>query len=348
MEILLGFPLNLVWGALLIWGYRPGWSQNILLAGSVVVLSIGLFLPDQYFLSFWLPHGMSTLVVTLAFTLPFYYPKGSLEQVLSVRLPSRAQLREAMVQAPFPEDRQSLYLKIVKDYSLLWSHKDKILTVWNTQVLIWLMVVCTVLGFGVLAQDFFTGETVANYLQQANELSRSMLPKEVIADELAEANKIALSLSPAMYFVMSSIFVLFYLSLARLVVLRKVGMAVPVGQLVLFRLPDVFIWGVIAIGAMLLAVVLGELNQSVFIITLNLMIILVFLYFLNGLSIVQLFFEIRLLPGSWILLGIFMASLFWAPLFLVLVAAVMILGLGDFFFNFRKKALQPAILSENG
>ena len=68
---------------------------------------------------------------------------------------------------------------------------------------------------------------------------------------------------------------------------------------------------------------------------------LLFLYMLQGIGITSLFFEVRLLPGHWITLGILLTGI-WLPELITLIAiAFTVLGLMEVWLSLRKRSLQP-------
>ncbi len=103
------------------------------------------------------------------------------------------------------------------------------------------------------------------------------------------------------------------------------------GDLACWKLPDWVVWCVIAAGAMM--IVPEDIAK---IIGLNALIILLFLYLLQGLSIVQFFFRKKNIPRY--LRALFYALIVLYQYLLVFVAAI---GLFDIWVDFRKMS-RPA------
>ncbi len=98
------------------------------------------------------------------------------------------------------------------------------------------------------------------------------------------------------------------------------------GDLACWKLPDWVVWVVIASGAMMIVP-----EDIVKIIGLNTLIVLLFLYLLQGLSIVQFFFRKKNIPRT--LRALFYALILLYQYLLVFIAA---LGLFDIWVDFRK------------
>jgi len=98
------------------------------------------------------------------------------------------------------------------------------------------------------------------------------------------------------------------------------------GDLACWKLPDWVVWVVIASGAMMIVP-----EDIVKIIGLNTLIVLLFLYLLQGLSIVQFFFRKKNIPRY--LRALFYALILLYQYLLVFIAA---LGLFDIWVDFRK------------
>jgi len=98
------------------------------------------------------------------------------------------------------------------------------------------------------------------------------------------------------------------------------------GDLACWKLPDWVVWFVIAAGALM--IVPEDIAK---IIGLNALIVLLFLYLLQGLSIVQFFFRKKNIPKY--LRGLFYALIVLYQYLLVFIAAI---GLFDIWVDFRK------------
>jgi len=133
-------------------------------------------------------------------------------------------------------------------------------------------------------------------------------------------------LVPSFFLAGMSFFVWVNILIGKLLFVRK-GMWYPdFGNLSNWKIPDKVIWLVIAAGALLFIPV-----TTIRIVSINVLIILLFAYMMQGLSIVNFFFEKKNLP--WFLKTVAYILIFVQQLLLVLIIG---LGLIDVWVNFRK------------
>lgn len=335
------FPFTLAWGTLAAYIYRSQWSINYVLGAVSLVLIAGLFLPFKVFVAFWSPAGVFVLLIVLGFFLPIVGVEGNLKEIFSLKLPSRAQLQEALANIADEEGRQFYYLKVVKDNVLFWRRWDGIFTGWNTQMLLVVFGISSLIGASVLLGEYFFGSRLQQYLQDFEKELSQFLAEEISEKNLQKLRESFVLLLPAVYYISCGIFTLIYLNVIRLVFLKRKGQVSPFGEIMLFHLPENTIWFFIVTAAFFLLLHLLDIPNEWYYIPLNALLILAFLYFLNGISILKLFLETRFLAGNKILLFAFLIALLWQPLFVVLVLVIFLLGLVDFFFSFRNKTLQP-------
>jgi len=133
-------------------------------------------------------------------------------------------------------------------------------------------------------------------------------------------------LVPSFFLVGMSFFVWVNILIGKLMFVRK-GMWYPdFGNLSHWKIPDKVIWLVIAAGVLLFIPV-----TMIRILSVNILIILLFAYMMQGLSIVNFFFEKKNLP--W-----FLKTVAYILIFVQQVLLVLIIGLGliDVWVNFRK------------
>ncbi len=118
------------------------------------------------------------------------------------------------------------------------------------------------------------------------------------------------------------------------------------GHMSLFRIPDSWVWGLIAFaGLYVLGLKVVELKPFMFYIR-NGLLILLFLYMLQGIGLASLFFEVRLMPAHWIALGIMLIGI-WLPELLTLIAIIFaVLGLMEVWLSLRKRSLRPVTDSD--
>lgn len=149
---------------------------------------------------------------------------------------------------------------------------------------------------------------------------------ELIRNNAAQIAKVLTRLVPSFFLVGMSFFVWVNILIGKLLFARK-GMWYPdFGNLSTWKIPDKVIWLVIVAGASLFIPV-GFIR----ILSINVLIILLFAYMMQGLSIVNFFFDKKNLP--WFLKAVAYFLIFVQQLLLVLIIG---LGLIDVWVNFRK------------
>ena len=107
--------------------------------------------------------------------------------------------------------------------------------------------------------------------------------------------------------------------------------SLPGDSFISWKAPELLIWGLIAAGA-LYFVAAGLLGQ----IALNVLIVLLLVYYVQGLAIITEMFERRQFPTFMRVLGYMMALFFYTP------APIIVTGIGvfDLWIDFRKKRIK--------
>ncbi len=144
--------------------------------------------------------------------------------------------------------------------------------------------------------------------------------------------QVILSLFPALATIFAASFVLTNV-LAGRAILRKTGVKAPdFGDLAFWKIPDQMVWFVIAAGGLIL-VPRDDLRT----VGLNLLILFLFFYLLQGFAIVSYYFRKKNVPL------VFRGAIYFlifAQNFLFLVVAA--IGFADVWIDFRKKTKPPA------
>jgi len=149
---------------------------------------------------------------------------------------------------------------------------------------------------------------------------------EVIRNNVPRIARYILTLFPAITLVGTSFFVLINVLAGRTLFLRR-GLWYPVfGDLTRWKMPDRYVWLVIVSAASVM-LPLGDFRLC----ALNILIILMFFYFLQGLAIVSFFFRKKRVPSFVRIIGYFL--IFVQQYLLLLVVGV---GLIDVWADFRK------------
>ena len=174
--------------------------------------------------------------------------------------------------------------------------------------------------------ESYIAETVKENINIYFQLSGSSEQTELLRRNAGHITRFLINLFPAIVLVGTSFFVWLNILAGRLL-FQKNGMWYPdFGDLSRWKIPDKYVWLVIVSGILTLLPVGG-----IKIVGLNILVILFFFYLLQGLSIVNFYFNKKNMPIFIRILGYF---LIFAQQFLLLL--VIGLGLIDVWADFRK------------
>lgn len=152
----------------------------------------------------------------------------------------------------------------------------------------------------------------------------------IFSNSLKNIQYVLLRIIPAMV-VASSFFLAWAILLIAKPILKARGLFYPdFGSLNLWKVPDSFVWGAIGCGLML---ILPE--RGIKMVGLNGLIILMAIYFFQGMAIVSFFFEKKRFPS---ILKFFLYSLIAIQQVIVLI--IIGLGFSDIWLNYRKLGIK--------
>ena len=198
-----------------------------------------------------------------------------------------------------------------------------------------------VLAAGVLViliysamQSTAIGSLVSAYVAANLELSLKLyreigIPKETvdtIAGSLDRIQYVLVRLLPSLA-AASTLFVAWTNLIAARPIFTRFGVAMPdFGRLNLWRAPDPLVWGVIGCGASMLLPA-----NDIRIVGLNGLLVLLTIYFIQGIAIVSFFFEKKSVPRP------FRVALYSLIAFQqIFLLVIILIGLFDIWINFRK------------
>jgi len=166
-------------------------------------------------------------------------------------------------------------------------------------------------------------------LESAKLYSELGVPTEqvnLIKDNAQQIAVFFINILPALGLVSITLCIWLNLLAARAIFYRRRLYYPDFGDLAKWKTPEKLVWMVIVSGGMLLIP-----NDRVFYVGLNVLIVCLFVYLLQGLAIISFFFRKKNIPVY--LRTIFYALLIFQQIFILLVIAV---GLFDLWFDFRK------------
>lgn len=174
--------------------------------------------------------------------------------------------------------------------------------------------------------ESYIAETVKENINIYFQLSGSSEQTELLRRNAGHITRFLTNLFPAIVLVGTSFFVWLNILAGRLLFQKNRMWYPDFGDLSRWKIPDKYVWLVIVSGILILLPVGG-----VKIVGLNILVILFFFYLLQGLSIVNFYFNKKNMPIFFRILGYF---LIFAQQFLLLL--VIGLGLIDVWADFRK------------
>ena len=303
---------------------------------------------------FWLPSGAASIIVSTVFTL-VYLDILSEKYKKVLKIPNhvswdRGTLKEDLMNAEEYTVSHRIYLDLVKklhDFLVKIDHKV------HSAVNIYFIACLLLLLFINFGYWYFTylvhGAETFGFLQE-NALKK-IFPDEKMQTAVLKFYKdygeifLNYTASFIMFFNALSLFVV--LSVIRWIQSRKDKRFFFCLDLCFFRLPDHLIFLYIPVATAFVGLFFYKFFEPYKYLLSNIIIIFSFFYFLNGTAIVRVYTKIRFLPFGSLLLISFIVSLFIPEILLLMVAAFFLIGLFDFAFDLRKKALHHASLREN-
>jgi len=350
LDLFAAFPGNLLWSIALVFIYRHKTPFFLYVVIAVTIVTATVFLPERLPLICWLPDGIS---VVLTSTLLILFSAREQNRVLGQEaietIPDRKTIREDLAKIESIDQKQDYYMKTVRVMAYLLSRNDKHLARPNTLFLITSISMLFLLDFNVLYFGFFDTPV---FKETYNTYLNLFFNPEVIGADKAEPARLEftttlLRYSASMIFATISVIFLFVSMLVRRVLYSRGIKNSDLGGLAHFKLSDLFIWSYIPVGMLYAGSFHIAVPEIVRFVIENIFWILTVLYIFQGASITYLFFTTRLFPLQITVILTFTLSLFFPFAFITTVTALAMIGLLDFWFDFRKKALQPKLISDD-
>lgn len=339
MEAVLGFPLSLAFALVPVYAYRPTFNRRLWLWGVFLFTGFFLLLPGRLRLEAFLPGGAAPFFLVAGVWVVALNPTSSVYKLLNMPLPSRKELKAEIEKVDDLEARMQKYVALTVQLKQIWLKRDQFLSGYNSALLLIFSITATLVSYGVMIYEYFRTGLLKQLLDEVyGQVATRM---QATGAEVVDFRPQLLELSPALFFASSfgSVFCLgiFLRIFARL----RFRQNLVQGYMSLFRIPDNWVWGLIVFaGIYLSGLKIDALKPAAFVAR-NGMLILLFLYMLQGIGLTSLFFEVRLVPTHWIALGLFLMGI-WVPELLTLIALVfVVLGLAEVWFGLRKRSLRP-------
>ncbi|MFO1471985.1 MAG: DUF2232 domain-containing protein [Turneriella sp.] len=343
MEALLGFPLSLAFALIPIYLYRPEFNRRLWLSGVLALTAAFFFLPWRLRIEAFMPGGAAIFFLISGIWVVALNPTSSIFKLLNMPLPSRKELKAEIEKVPDAEGRVQKYLALTTQLKKIWQKRDMFLSGYNSALLLTFTIVTSLLSFAVAAYEYHVTGNLRNLLDEVHkQVSAKMQAGAAAIDLRAQL----VDMSPVIFVVSSFTGILCLGVFLRIFARIRFKQNVVQGHMSLFRIPDSWVWGLIAFaGLYVLGLKVAELKPFMFYLR-NGLLILLFLYMLQGIGLASLFFEVRLMPAHWIALGIMLTGI-WLPELLTLIAvAFTVLGLMEVWLSLRKRSLRPVTDSD--
>ncbi|MDH4200100.1 MAG: DUF2232 domain-containing protein [Spirochaetia bacterium] len=339
---LTGFPFDLLWAILIALIYRPKFNFYFLGIISMSLIIPGFIMPPSFQMMYWSPGGaamvlISTLIILFALTHDSWLKDKKVEYI-----PDRKHIREEIVKIEQVEVRQREYLKIVQKIGISVERNNPLLLVPNTIFFIGSFVLLFLITFSGLAYVHLKNpDHIKNIFL---EFYTTVAASPGSFDEWYNS---FMQLAAFQVFIADMIFFLLILSvMSKILVyrnLRKPGM----GDMAYVQIPYFFLWIFIVSGACFFAVLKLEYHGIYLFIAKNLFFIISSFFVFQGISIFWLYLQVRLLPAASIILSIIITAFLFDVLSMIIFSVLLLGGLTDFWFEFRKKALHPKLFSDD-
>lgn len=339
MELLLGFPLSLAFALIPIYLYRASFNRRFWLWGMFAVTCLFLFIPAKMRIVAFMPMGAAVFFFIAGIWVVALNPNSSIFKLLNMPLPSRRELKAEIEKIPDVEGRLAKYLALTLQLKKIWQKRDAFLSGYNSALLLIFTILSTILSYSVAIYDYFGTKVLQQMWDEQLNLWAPGLKAAGV--EIADFRAQVIDISPIMFFVWSFVGVLCLGAFLRLFARIRFKQNIVQGHMSLFRIPDTWVWALVAFAGFFVAgLKMPALAPFMFFIK-NGLLILLFLYMLQGIGIASLFFEVRLLPGHWLTLGIMLAAV-WVREMLPLIAIIFtVLGLMEVWLALRKRSLRP-------
>ncbi len=343
-------PFNLITIAFVFWCLPSAVPRRYILTTILIILASSILLPQQALLTFWLPGGSSIILCIIGITIFFLDNKQYHSTMKKSYKLNRNKTKQELMKIDDIFERHKAYLERVKKMSQDLLKRDKEI---GKQVTLYFVV-------AILATFFLTAIywiCAYHYNWEVLNLFKEDFMKKLdtLLTTLQHDKK---SISTNLMDYKSYFFVAIlitnvlciFLSIAvlRLMNIRKKVISFYPPEITFFHMPDhTIIVFLVLLSLFTYALGRHPTTSSFFEWTMTLLSINALLYIVQGIATITIHLRIRLLPPRAILGLYFVLSYFSIHIFVFISFCFLLIGLLDFVFEFRKKALQPKLLTSH-
>ena len=339
---LIGFPVDLIWGILIAFLIKPKINVWLVVTVTIIMMIPGYFIPQPYQVSFWAPGGAATIITGTSIIAYSLVNEAWFKGKKTDLLPERKTVREALYKFNSTEDRQQEYIIQIQKISIAYENNNNSILLANTLFYLF--------AFVTLFCVDFTAITIIhiNNPDLIKTLFFQVYQNFVVNPGTFEAwFSDIIKLGALHIFIFNIvIFMILYYVIGQVLKFRKISLPL-VGNLSFFHMPFYSLWAYILSATFFLVTLKFNYGNLPLYVAKNLFFIFSTLYIFQGISIFWLFLQVRLLPAGAIVVTILVFAFLFQLLSVFIFSFFVLLGLLDFWFDFRKKALHPNLLTDD-
>lgn len=294
-----------------------------------------------YQVMFWAPGGMATVIVATSLinyslTKNFWFQDKKVDTI-----PDRQKIREKLFTIEGTEERQQEYVLQIQRNTVSFENNNNSILLPNTLFFLTSFVVLFIINFTAISILHINNPDVIRDL--FSEVYQAIIVNPGTFNKWFND---LVQLGALHIFILNMIFFLILMSITG-TILNYRNLRVPViGSPAFFQLPFFTIW-IYIISGMLFFFALKTHPNAIFLFAAkNLFYILSTLFIFQGISIIWLFLQVRILPAAGALISLVLFAFMFQLLTVIIFSIFLLIGLLDFWFDFRKKALHPNLFSD--
>jgi len=340
INIILGFPFNLLPGIILTSLFFRINSISVTALLSIGMLYAGYYLPTNIAIIFWSPGGMATIISSSFAIFALYYISPRFITSNLPELPNRNLLRAKLSSVTSLEERKILYINFVQSLSQAAGSVNRLVTSLNTWFLLLILIASFIVNYSVFYLGFIKNGL---FKEIFSEIYSQIMVEPTTSLKETENDLYQLVIQYSAFFTflqISAVFFIISFFYNKIAVIKNQKRTI-LGHLGFFRISDYFILLFIVFALGLAYIYFKKIDLFWVPIYENIFFILCTLYIYQALSTLWLYFYVRMLPfGQIAFVTIILGTIF--PFITgALLLSLLIIGLLEFRFEFRKKALQP-------
>jgi len=291
-------------------------------------------LPDKARIAAFLPGGTALIFMVAGIWVVALNPQSAIFKLLNMPLPTRRELKAEIEKIADTEGRVQKYLSLTIQLKKIWQKRDLFLTSYNSALLMVFSIAMTVMSYGSVLLENLRGNAFRNFM--AESLAAFKIPEQEMSAMLIRI----VEFGPALFFVLNFLSLLCLAMLLRVLARWRFKQNIVQGHMSLFRIPDNWVWGLIACAGVMVFAQKTEGMDILKLIVQNGVLILLTLYAFQGIGITALFFEVRLMPAYWLMLALVLSGPYIPGAYFTLGGIFFFFFLMEVWLSLRKRSLR--------